>query len=290
MLGVLSMNHKIIIITLICAVILVSGCTITNSNNSSIGKNNTGNVTHLNLDSKNVSINIPSKITPDTKYNISITLKNTGITSWSSTNVTLSLANDPDNEAALFSNNTTQYFMKPKTVIKSGSNYTWNLTIITPTYPNNYTLIYQLIYDNTTWFGEKIVLNVTNGKYTGPVTFKSNTISKTMVAGSTYKVNIKVNNTGKTTWYDYDKVAFAAVDYDKNNASDFGANLRFYLNPGSHISPGGQAQWNFTMTAPKDPATYILRYRMVKGGSDWFGDTFNITIKVNPTPVATKTY
>jgi hypothetical protein len=285
-LGVLSMNHKIIIFVLICAIIFVSGCMDTNSNDSSTGQNNTGNATHLNLDSKNVSNKIPSKITPDTKYNISITIKNTGIAPWPSTNVTLCLADDINNEAALFSNNTTQYFMKPKTVIKSGSNYTWNLTIVTPTYPNNYTLMYQLIYDNTTWFGEKIVLNVTNGKYTGPVTYVSKPITTSMDAGSTYKVNIKVNNTGKTTWYDYDKVAFAAIDYEKNNASDFGANLRFYLNPGSHISPGGQAQWNFTMTAPKDPATYILRYRMVKGESDWFGDTFNVTIKVNPSPVA----
>ncbi len=164
------MDKKILVFTLICAIILVSGCTSTDSNNSSISNTNNTSIANSNLNSINTSNNIPLKMTPGTKYNVTITMKNIGATPWNSNNITLGLAVDSNNEAVLFSNNTTQIFMKPKTVIKTGSNYTWNFTIVAPAYPNNYTLMYQLIADNTTRFGNITVVNVTNGKYTGPVT------------------------------------------------------------------------------------------------------------------------
>ena len=217
---------------------------------------------------------------PGAKYNVSIIMKNTGILSWSSNNITLCLVNDSSNEAALFNNNTTRYFMKPKTVTKSGYNYTWNFTIVAPTYPNNYTLMFQMMANNTTWFGDKLVVNITDVKYTGSATFVSNTIPTSMYRGVNYTASITVQNTGKQPWLADDHVALAAVDYESNNFTWFITNQRFYLNPGSSIAPGQKCQWKFWLIAPNGPGTYMLKYRMVTGNNSWFGNTLNITVKV----------
>lgn len=274
------MNHKIFIITLLCAIILVSGCTSTHSTNSSVSNNTTTNIAKINLDSKNTSNTIPLKMTPGTKYSVSVTMKNMGIQSWLSNNITLCLANDSSNEAAIFTNNTTCFFMTSKNVTKYGYNYTWSFTITAPTYPNNYTLMFQMMANNTTWFGDKLSVNITDGAYYGPVTFVSVNIPTSMQRGVNYTTSITVQNTGKQPWLESDHVALGAVDYEKNNVSWFDGNLRYYLNPGSSVALGKQCTWKFWLIAPKDPGTYQLKYRMVTGNNSWFGNVISINVTV----------
>lgn len=158
---------------------MVCGCTGTNSNsinsqNSQFNTNTSSNANIQSLDSVNTSNTIPLSMTPGSNINVTVTMKNTGTTPWSAANnISLGLADDSNNEAGLFSDNHTQYLIPPNVVTLPGYNCTWQFTIIAPVYPNNYTLMYRMLANNSTWFGDTLIVNVTNGNYQGPVAFVS---------------------------------------------------------------------------------------------------------------------
>jgi hypothetical protein len=277
------MDYKILIFISICIVVLISGCTSLDSNLTNSTADRTNSSLNLkSLDSINMTNTIPISMIPGSSYDVTITMENTGTKPWSaSNNITLSLVNDSTNDAFLFSNNTTQYFIKPKSVTSTNVNYTWSFTIIAPSYPYNYTLMYRMLANNSTWFGDTLKVNVNVGNYKGPVSFVMVNIPTSMVHGTNYTTSIIVQNTGKEPWLSSDRVALGAVDYEKNDVYTFSGNQRYYLNPGSSISPGKQCEWKFWLISPQYPGDYQLKYRMITGKNEWFGNMLNLSVHVS---------
>ena len=173
-----------------------------------------------------------------------------------------------------------EYYLKPGSVTSYGVNYTWSFSIVPPGYPNNYTLMYRIMANNSTWFGDTLTVNVNVGNYQGPVAFVMVNIPVSMGRGTNYTTSITVQNTGKDTWFSSDNVALGAIDYEKNDVYAFSGNMRYYINPGSYISPGKQCQWKFWLISPQYPGDYQLKYQMLKGKSGWFGKMLNLTVHV----------
>ena len=75
------MDYKILIFILICIAVLISGCTSLNSSlkNSPTSQANTNALLNLtSLDSMNMANTIPIHMDPGGKYDVTVTMKNTG--------------------------------------------------------------------------------------------------------------------------------------------------------------------------------------------------------------------
>src|SRR5271157_974777 len=110
------------------------------------------------LNSSFLNDTIPLNMKPGQKYNVSIISKNTGDVSWS-TDKNIMIAPLTTNDAELFGNSSP---IEQGHVTKKGNNYTWKFTIIAPSLNGNYTLKYQM-KNNSSWFGDILVKNVTVG-------------------------------------------------------------------------------------------------------------------------------
>ncbi len=77
-----------------------------------------------------------------------------------------------------------------------------------------------------------------------------------MSPGETKNFPITIMNSGDTKWYD-------GNFYRLNNLSDINILTPLYGHLPNSINPNQDVNWNFKITAPKDPGTYPLKLQMV---------------------------
>lgn len=110
-------------------------------------------------------------------------------------------------------------------------------------------------------------------------TIVANTIPEIMEAGKSYSVSITVKNTGTETWTAANGFKLGAV-----GDSDLFAAGRHLIRNDQTVPANQVYTFQFIMTAPGTPGTYISDWRMVKEAVAWFGDKIEKSITVvNPT-------
>lgn len=232
---------------------------------------------------------IPQNMTPNKKYDVSITFRNTGNVQWSyASKIALVAVDDSTNDASLF-NNTTTLTIKPQITVKKGNSYNWNFTMVAPRWSGNYTIAYRMEDGNGSYFGDTIVKHVIVGDSNTTTAFTAKSIKYysplspknpvTVKRGNWQNVSISVTNNGRYGWSENDHIRLAAVDYEPNDATVFYQGYLFYISPENVIQPGDTCSWKFKVLAPDDPGRYYVKYRMQKDG-EWFGSTLNATIIV----------
>jgi hypothetical protein len=123
--------------------------------------------------------------------------------------------------------------------------------------------------------------------------FVGDDVPASLAPGETRTITLTVRNLGAATWSEAAQHRLGAAPGCPAAAV---ANALAFTpaSPGYSVSPtdarvalaastagGGDATFQFAVTAPVTPGDYVLGARMVQDGVAWFGDTFRRTIHVD---------
>ena len=160
--------------------------------------------------------------------------------------------------------------------VAPGTGYAIGVTLQAPATPGTYKVMYRMLRENQTWFGETLTLqiNVTGPGYHAKVV--ASDLPAALPSGGSYNASITVNNTGTTAWSEAAQVRLGA----EGDAVKFGA-ARYSLPSGTTVQPGQQYTWKITLTAPAAGGSYSVRYRLVANNVTSFGEYLNQTITVS---------
>jgi hypothetical protein len=106
------------------------------------------------------------------------------------------------------------------------------------------------------------------------------------VPGQTVNVQVVMQNTGGTTWSASAPNPFRLGSQNSQDNTTWGTAR---VDVQGTVAPGGQATFNFRVTAPTAPGSYNFQWQMVQEMVNWFGDlTPDLAIVVQPAPPALK--
>jgi hypothetical protein len=210
-----------------------------------------------------MSQTVPATWTAGQSYNVSITMKNTGTTTWSAFTYKLGSQSPANNTSWGPSRATLAKNVPP------GSLGTFNFTVIAPTAAGTYNFQWQMIWEGGGFFGDMtpnmpFTVGGGGGGGTNGAGFVSQTVPATMTAGQSVPVSLTFNNSGTTTW--------SPGTYTLGSRSPDG-NTTWGLSqvalPQS-VAPGGSVTFSFNVTAPAAAGTYTFQWGM-RQGSTYFG-------------------
>lgn len=108
-----------------------------------------------------VSHSVPTSMTAGQSYNVSVTMNNSGSTTWTSDVYKLGTQNPQDNTLWIGGN---RVYLPAGVTVPPGSNYTFNFTVTAPSTPGYYNFQWQMVHEFVQWFGDftpNVVVNVT---------------------------------------------------------------------------------------------------------------------------------
>jgi hypothetical protein len=242
-----------------------------------------------------VSQSVPASMTAGQSYPVSVTMRNTGNSTWTNTTgpgtpnaYSLGSQNPQDNVNWGLAGYSNRVAVAGSVV--QGATTTFAFNVVAPTTPGTYNFQWQMVDDYVAWFGAKTP-NVQVSVSAPAASFRdaqfvSQSIPSAMMAGQRYPVTIKLRNTGNTTWTN-------ATGVGTPNSYSLGAqnpqdNVRWGL--GDHpnrtpvtgsVAPGATATFVFDVIAPTIPGTYNFQRQMVQDFVAWFGATTpNVAVTV----------
>jgi len=224
---------------------------------------------------------IPSSMKPGQKYTVTILARNTGNTSWLNNTTFIAQFINSSFDNTIFSN---QSAMGHGTTVKKNTNYTWTITMIAPTWNGNYTIAFQM-RNNTTWFGDMLIKNITVGTPGANVVFTSITIPSSIKVNSKLNVTVIVENMGKYPWYENDSAQPGmdsiqlGISYSPDDGSVFTQTTDLHMNPDSGVMPGQTCKWVYSIKTPSFLTQYNVTYQMMEG-SNYFGAPVTKTVKI----------
>lgn len=227
------------------------------------------------LNAQFISQNMPSTLSPGQSILVTIQMKNNGTVAWSdTTNYKLGSQNP--------ANNTTWGLNRANMPKWTPIGYTvsFQFTVTAPATPGAYNFQWQMWNSSSGFFGAltpNIVVQVGGGGGgTNNAAFVSQTVPSSMTAGQVASVSVTMSNTGTTTW--------VPGTYLLGSLNPQG-NVTWGLNQvalGASVAPGGQATFNFNISAPSTAGTYNFQWGMMQSGVGYFGSaTPNVAINVS---------
>jgi len=209
---------------------------------------------------------VPASLAPGQSTTVSITMRNTGTTTWTAGGgYKLGTQNPRDN--TLWTGGT-RIYMPSGTSVAPGETYTFAFSITAPSTPGAYSFQWRMVQEGVEWFGAYtqdltiIVQAPTNGAL-----FVEQSIPGSLAPGQSTTVSITMRNTGNTTWTTADGYRLG-TEGPRDNTLWTGS-TRVEL-PGA-ISPGQEATFSFSITAPSAAGDYDFQWRMVQDPVEWFG-------------------
>jgi hypothetical protein len=91
-----------------------------------------------------------------------------------------------------------------------------------------------------------------------------------LACGETYVAEVKMRNTGQSTWTRDGGFKLGAVNDDD---SLYGPDVRVWLSEGVSVRPGETHIFDFLLAAPQAESVYLTDWQMVHEAVRWFGDT-----------------
>ena len=243
-----------------------------------------------------VSQSVPASMSAGQQYSVSVSMRNTGTTTWTAAQgIRLGAVNPYDN-----------YTWGMNRVLLAGGDsiapgqekvFTWNVTA--PTTAGTYNFQWRMVRDGVAWFGDlstnlAVAVSVppTPTKTPTPVgipplanaVFVNQSVPAAMTAGQQYSVSVTMTNTGGTTWTAGAMYRLGAINPYDNTV--WGAN-RIAMGAGESIAPNQQKTFTWTVTAPAAAGSYNFQWRMVQDGVTWFGgNSTNVVVAVSSAPNA----
>lgn len=219
-----------------------------------------------------VSQLIPEQIAPGEKFKVFVQYRNTGKSSWSSSQGYRLAAVAPDSAKSW---GIDKVELDTKETVLPGQTATFAFTAIAPTKPGDYAFQWQLYQDGRGFFGDATpvtAIRVGAGQvHRGEnldAEFVSAGIPETLKADTTYSVTLLFKNTGEEPW------RAGLVTLRPLGAT---GNLtwlidRVDLAPGEVVEPGDIKAFEFNIHTPPDSGKYGFRWHLTDGQGKAFGD------------------
>jgi predicted secreted protein len=211
-----------------------------------------------------VSQNVPGTMTTGQRYTVSITMRNAGTNTWTI-----------DKKHRLGSQNPTDNFTWGLAraylgaSVLPGATYTFTFGINAPTNAGVYDFQWRMIQEAVEIFGETTPNVAVNVLAPGDgAAFISQNVPSLMQSGQTYPVTVVMQNTGTNSW-PANSVFKLSSQNPQDNTTWGPSAARIPLS--TTVAVGQTATFNFTVSAPTNPATYPFQWRMIHEGVNVFG-------------------
>ncbi|GDY22362.1 hypothetical protein LBMAG56_37090 [Verrucomicrobiota bacterium] len=223
-----------------------------------------------------VTQSVPTSMTVGQTYPVTVTLRNSGTTTWSAgANYRLASVNPADNTTWSLNR-----VVLPNSVAP-GASVTFSFSAKAPATAGSYNFQWRMIQDGVGLFGDAtpntvVAVAAVTPPTTNNAQFVSQSSAATVKKGGSFFVTIRMKNTGTTTW-----LASGAHKLGSQNPAD---NTTWGLSRallGTQTAPGGTATFTFLARAPATAGTYNLQWQMLQEGIGFFGDkSTNVAITV----------
>jgi hypothetical protein len=208
-----------------------------------------------------MSQSVPANWSPGQTYTVSITMKNTGTTTWSTSTYKLGAQSPANNTSWGTSRATLSKNVPP------GSLGTFTFTVTAPTATGNYNFQWEMIQEGGSFFGDMTPnkpLSIGGGGATDGASFVSQNVPASVTAGQSMAVSLTFSNSGTTTW---SPGTYMLGSRGPDGNTTWGMSQVTLANS---VSPGGSVTFNFNVTAPATAGSYNFQWGM-KQGSTYFG-------------------
>ncbi len=212
-------------------------------------------------DARFVGQTVPSHILPGASADVTVTMRNTGSSTW-----------DPGAQFFLGSqspeNNWTWGLARAVLdhPVPPDQDATFRFSITAPEIPGPYEFQWRMVQETVEWFGEASPrVTVTVGR-SNDADFVSQTVPTVMLPGDTANVTVTMENTGASTWTPQENYFLGSVNPENNYT--WGLNRVELDGP---VPPGAVHTFQFTITAPTTVGEHIFQWRMVEEYQEWFG-------------------
>lgn len=300
------MKSKRLAFSLLSAILTVSTITFANPIVSNVKAYPIGGVdyktisrvynTHAHVGSQNNAIilsdTIPDVAEPGQTYPVSVTVKNTGTTTWdTASGYYLGYVKDSNPfYTGTIDFNTARVDLD--SAVAPGATKTINFSITTPTTPGVYYANLQFLKQFDEWFGtalgKAVTVKALAAKTGNSAEILSDTIPDVVEAGKVYDVSVTAVNTGDTTWKasanNKDEFAYYLGAAQDNNPFDVQAVKNFKsarITLPADVAPGATTTVNFQIKAPATAGIYTSKWQVVHQFDQWFGGTLAKSVTVN---------
>ena len=208
-----------------------------------------------------ISQNVPNIMMPGQTYMVSVTMQNTGNTTWTSGNLYRLGSQNPQD-------NTTWGLLRvelPAGPVAPGATATFSFSVTAPSTVGTYNFQWRMVEDLVEWFGA-FSTNVAVKDGVNDAAFVSQSVPSVMVPGQTYPVTVTMQNTGNTTWS-----ATSLYRLGSQNPQDNATWGLLRVELPNSVAPGASVTFSFNVTAPSTPGPYNFQWRMVQDNVEWFG-------------------
>ena len=219
-----------------------------------------------------VSQSVPGSMTAGQIYAVSVTISNTGTTTWSPGTYFLGSQNPPGNSTW----GLTQVGLASSVAPSQPATFTFNVTA--PASAGSYNFQWQMLQSGVGYFGAmtpNVVVSVTGG-LTDNAGFISQFVQTPMTVNQTAAVSVTMLNTGTTTW---------TTDSYYLGSQNPAGNMTWGVNQVSlplAVGPNQQVTFIFNITAPPVAGTYNFQWQMLHGATYFGALTTNVPVTVNP--------
>ena len=215
-------------------------------------------------------------------YGISITMKNTGKTTWYKGSHSLRLIGVTD----AFLNTWGVNKVDVNSSVSPGEEVVFNFTVTAPDSAGSYTMQWQMAAGNS-YFGEPSmpvpvsVAGISEAKLksmTNASVFTAQNVPVNMDGGQVYNVSITAKNTGGTTWTP------GAYKLKVTISSGDNPGLAWVVpdvDMPTDVVPGSEIIIAFTVTAPGESGAYNLQTQLTQGSVPFGEVSSAVTINVN---------
>jgi hypothetical protein len=230
-----------------------------------------------------ISQQVPETMTAGQKYTVSVTLKNTGTSTWTpGTGYRLGSQNPQDNKIWLGTSN--RVYLNDGESVAPGQEKTFTFTVTAPSVAGTYSFQWRMLRESVAWFGDfstnkavGVVAPAANGAQ-----FVGQNVQTVMAADQKYTVSVTMKNTGSATWTAGTNYRLGSQN-PQDNRIWLRTSNRVYLNTGESIAPGREKAFTFTVTAPATAGTYHFQWQMLREMVAWFGQkSTDVSVQVLP--------
>ncbi len=249
-----------------------------------------------------VSDTIPETMVIGQSYPVSITMRNTGTTAWTSNmrymlavggqTGNFNLQNDtsidgmPAYSIPGTENHGSGWIVIKRAAIQPGQTYTWSFTF-SPQQPGEYGIGFQVVDGSTDgWLGDQVSKIITVDPPVPNSSFAGDNMPDTITGANEYMVAINFTNTGNTPWTSGkgDMLAMWGQTWNfylQNDTSIDGVQA-YSIPAGVIVQPGQTYTWNIKLS-PRWAGNFSIGFQVVEGSSgEWLGDYVSKTMIVNP--------
>jgi len=210
---------------------------------------------------------IPSQVACGTEFEVEITVRNNGSTTWTRANgYKLGAVDDSDPF-----HSAPRVWLEAGTSVAPGGTHVFSVQLSAPQHAGSYTTDWRMVHEGMRWFGASLSTQVVVNcnQVLDDAEIVSAMVPSRLSCGETSIAQITVRNTGTETWSRASGYKFGTVD-DDDPLHD---RPRVWLAEGISVPPGGTHVFEITVVAPLQAGRYTTDWRMVHEGVQWFGAT-----------------